>query len=140
FLHREIEIVDARIPDIREVARRIAKCLLRVGRSGWSGQPRRRAVAREIECAGVKPVLYSLIEARRKRVADHHGTIRQSVRGSAISIIVVQDTERRPAAYRVDGARTPAAEHLPGDTPVEPSLPRTERKFHDRSDRQPNGD
>src|SRR6266436_6524380 len=80
LLQGEVKIVDARIPDRGEVARRVPKRLVDVE---WTRQihqvrrwARRWAGPREVECAAVEPVGYCLMETRRQRVADHHRAIR----------------------------------------------------------------
>src|SRR6266571_3899246 len=128
LLQGEIKIVDPRIPDIGEVARRVPKGLVDIE---WSRQihqvrrwARRWAGPREVECTCIKPVIGRLSEARRKRIADHHGTIRQHPRAIAESIGIVRNPEWRTTADGVDGARPPAAEYLAPNATVEPFLPR----------------
>src|SRR5947209_1954794 len=136
LLQGEVKIVDARISDIGEVARRVPKGLVDIEWTRQIHQATRWTRPGEVECARVKPVARGLVEARRKRIADHHGTIRQHSRAIAESIGIVRNPERRTTADRVDGARPPSAEHLAPNAAVEPFLPRPKRQFHNRGERE----
>src|SRR6266704_1944763 len=136
LLQGEIKIVDAWIPDIREVARRVPKGLGDIEWTRQVHQPGRWAGPREVECTRIKPVIGGLVEARRKRIADHHGTIRQHACAIAESIRIVRNPKWRTTADRVDGARPPSAEHLAPNATVEPFLSRPKRQFHNRGERE----
>src|SRR6266705_2479676 len=136
LLQGEVKIVDARISDIGEVARRVPKGLVHIEGTRQVHQPGRWARPREVEGARVKPVAWCLLEARGKRIADHHGTIRQHARTVAESIGIIRDSERRTIANSIDCAHAPSAEYLTSDAAVEPFLTRSKGKFHNRGERQ----
>ena len=136
FLQGEVKIIDPRIPDVGEVARRVPKGLVDVEWTRQIYQATRWTRPGEVECARVKPVARGLVEARRKRIADHHGTIRQHSRAVAESIGIVRNPEWRTTADRVDGARPPSAEHLAPNATVEPFPPRPKRQFNNRGERE----
>ena len=93
LLQGEVKIVDAGISDIGEVARRIPKGLVDIEWTRQIYQATRWTRPGEVECARVKPVARGLLEARRERIADHHGTIRQHSRAVAESIGIVRNPD-----------------------------------------------
>ena len=140
LLQREVEIVHARIPDIRKVTRRIAERFLWIARPARCGQPGRRTRPGEVERVPIEPGRRRLVEPVRQRFADQIRPVRQGVRRVAVAVRVVGDAERRSAAHRVHAGRAPAADDVARHAVVHPTLARTKRQFRDARDRQSSGD
>src|SRR4029450_8206953 len=105
LLYREIQIVDARITNIRVISRRIAERLVDVEWPSGSQQTGSWAGSRKIKCLVVEPKIRASLGTRnRSWVPDQHRTVRKHVSAIAISICVVDDSKWRTCADSVDCA------------------------------------